>query len=415
MKYVKILLLSFVLFSVNAFALSSPSQIAAMMDSGNLTGAESALIQVLQTKDTAKVHYMLAQVYQKEGRLPDARAELARANEMDPEHSYTDNAHYRPIADAIAGRVVHTNTSLAVGAPVAVMAPLAPAVPIDFSFLKYLLIMAVIALVIWFAARAYLAWQKLYEDAAKFTSSENTLRGNAALLIQDIDSVMLKEKTSTNPDSRKLNALNEVNIKALNVYERSKNLHTNDINEVSLLINEVGSIRSEMYVVVSRNYNAPETSAVKVKKPYQSTVAPVKAAVAPIPTPRHSIPAAQPVITQPQVIRETVVVNNSSAVGDLLVPVWQLESTRRQAELDRERQYREEREAERERQRQAEREEREAEREREAVRERESDSGNNDSWSSSSSDSGNNDSWSSSSSSDSSSSSSSDSGSSDSF
>lgn len=415
MKYVKILLLSFVLFTANAFALSSPSQISAMMDSGNLRGAESALKDVLHSgKDTAKVHYMLAQVYQKEGRLPDARSELARANQMDPEHSYTDNAHYRPIADAINGRV--TNNSLAVGAPVVIMAE-APSKPVDFSFLGYFLLFA---LIVGVAIAAFIFYRNKREEQEQFTEADSQLRSGAALLVQDIQKAILSEKTAVSPSAARLTAINAVNFRALNVYDRIKGLVTSDISDIVRLSDEVADIRQALNEVLDADYSGTSTTT-KVKKTYAKPVStPVEAEPAPIPT-SQSIPAAAPVITQTQ--PQTVVVNGNSglSVTDLLVADMIINEPHRHRDDEYftrpsppppPPEFREEYAP--------------------AVETDSgnndtwntpsSDSGNNDSFSNSSSDSGNNDSWSSSSSDDSSSSSSdwgssssSDSGSSDSF
>ena len=394
MKYVKILLLSFVLFTANAFALSSPSQISAMMDSGNLRGAESALKDVLHSgKDTAKVHYMLAQVYQKEGRSPDARSELARANQMDPEHSYTDNAHYRPIADAINGRV--NNTTAAVGAPVVIMAA-APSKPVDFSFLGYFLLFA---LIVGGGIVAFIFYRNKREEQEQFTTADSQLRSGAALLVQDIQKAILSEKTAVSPSAARLTAINAVNFRALNVYDRVKGLVTSDISDIVRLSDEVADIRQALNEVLDADYSGTAAT-VKVTKPHHTPVAEVEPEVAPasVVSPQ-TIPAAAPVITQPQ--PQTVVVNSGNSglsMTDLLVADMIIgdhhhrddEYFTRPAAPAPEPEIVEPDSGNNDRWSSS-----------------SSDSGNDDSFSSSSSDSGNNDSWSSSSSSDDSSSSSS--------
>lgn len=315
MKYIKILLLSAMLFSANVFALSSPSQIGAMMDSGNLRGAESALKDVLRSgKDTAKVHYMLAQVYQKEGRLSDARSELGRANQMDPEHSYTDNAHYRPIADVINGRV--NNTNAAVGAPAAVMA--VASTPTDYSFLGYFLLFAVVVSA---GIVVFMFFRNKREEQEQFDSSNSQLRSGAALLVQDIQKAILSEKTSVAPVAAKLTAINAVNFRALNVYDRVKGLVTTEISDIVRLSDEVADIRQALNEVLDADYSGTSPT-VKVTKSRRPVVAaPIEAEEAAIPARvTQTIPAAAPVITQSQ--PQVVVVggsNNGMSMTDLLV------------------------------------------------------------------------------------------------
>ena len=381
-------MLAFVLFSANAFALSSPSQIAAMMDSGNLRGAETALTDVLKVKDTAKVHYMLAQVYLKEGRAPDARSELARANQMDPEHSYTDNAHYRPIADAIAGHVVHTNSaptrSVAVGAVAAV--PAGP--PADFTVLWVVLFLIVIGAIAYFV---YTSYSERKEKRDALNAARDELTTKAAELVQDVEEAILNEKTSVMPDANKLAAINTLKTKVLDAYARSKSLHTDVRSEVTEMISEFNNLRYKLNSVLITDYSTRETS-VKMKSGWPKS-GPMKKITEPAYTPRQSpaqaaqpAPVAQPAPTYTQA--PTVVVQNDNTMSTILAAEMLMESSRRDERDRQERRDREER-AERERDRE---EAREAARER-AAAQAERDSGNNDSWSSSSSDSGNNDSF----------------------
>lgn len=386
MKYIKILLLSLMLFSANAFALSSPSQISAMMDAGHLTQAENALHDVLGAgKNTAKVHYMLAQVYLKEGRLPNARNELARANQMDPEHSYTDNAHYRPIADAIAGHVVNAST----GSSVVV-------VKSDNSFLKVLAGILLLGLLGWGIVAAYLFYRNKREAEAEFNEAESKLTSSASKLVQDIQKAILSEKTSVSPSPAKLSAINSVNFRALNVFDRIKSLNTADISDINQLGNEVADIRQALNEVLDADYSGVAPT-VKVTKTHKRVVDIVEPEAAPAPASGAAFaPAtAAPVITQAAPQPQTVVVNSNGGMSmtDFLVADMLINEPRRNYDND----YYTPTPA--------------------PVVEPDSgnndnwtspdtDSGNNDDWSSSSSDSGNNDSWSSSSSDDSSSSSS---------
>jgi len=373
MKYIKILLLSLMLFSANAFALSSPSQIAAMMDSGNLRGAESALNDVLHAgKNTAKVHYMLAQVYLKEGRLPNARSELARANQMDPEHSYTDNAHYRPIADAIAGRVVNTS-----GGPTTIINKSS-----DNSFLKVLAGILLLGLLGWGIVATIMFYRNKKRAAAELSEADTDLRSSAAQLVQDIQKAILSEKTSVNPSVEKMTAINAVNFRALNVYDRAKSLTSTDIRDFNRMSNEVADIRQALNEVLDADYSGV-ASTVKVTKTRKSTVAVEDLTPAPASGAAFPPASAAPVITQAAPQPQTVIVNNNGGmtmtdvlVADMLLLMPEPEVVTPDSGNN------------------------------DSWFSPDTDSGNNDSFSSSSSDSGNNDDWSSSSSDDSSSSSS---------
>ena len=407
MKLAKTLMLTLALISASAFALTSPSQIATMMDNGNLTGAEAAIKEVLTVKDTAKVHYMLAQVYLKEGKRPDAQAELDRANMMDPEHSYTDNQHYRPVADAIAGRVVPAVTAAPVIVPHNAPLPMTPASPPDYTLLWIFLILFGIAGAGWVG---YLAYSNVREKRRKLLEVDQalaTLRTKSATLVSAVEKALLNEKTAESPSVAKLGAIQAVQVKALNLYERAKNLITDDFAEVNNMISECGNIRSSLSSVVNRNYETPTPKA-KVIDPGLHYEAPVPKTRSPArvrTVAQPAAPVAPPPVVQstPQAVRETVIVNNSNPVADVLMVDLMLNESRREDERRRERDAEDRRERLREDSRRAER-DREEERERQSSyssRSSSTDSGNSDSWSSSSSssDSGSSDSWSSSSSS----------------
>lgn len=383
--------------------LQSPSQIVAMMDRGDLNGAERAVKKVLEVKDTAKVHYILAQVYLKQGKRTEAQAELARANMMDPEHSYTDNAHYRPVADAIAGRVI----KVAAAAPVAAVAaaPVVPEAPFNFAGLwVFLGILAFGALCgggyLWYDAR-----ERKRLIAQQLEDSITSLRSKVARLVQDVGAAILNEKTSAAPVAAKLSDLAVINTKVLNLFDRAKNTAGLTDYDVSVLLTESESLRIKLTNIEYRQYgakvqeedSAPAYTPPPVIKRVRRTA---ETRTAQVPRRTSSVQSSSASTASG---RDTVVVSNgSNLVTDLLMVDMMLEESRRRDRDEADRRRRAERdEEERKAERRAEERREEARRQEESSwssRSSSSDSSNNDSWSSSSSssDSGSNDSWSSS-------------------
>jgi uncharacterized membrane protein YgcG len=406
MKLIKIMFLMFAFalagcHSANA-ALPSPSQIATMMDNGDLRGADAALHQVLAVKDTAKVHYMLAQVYLKEGKRPDAQAELARANMMDPYHAYTDNAHYRPVADAIAGRVMPVESHAATPPAVVVVHDSPPANSDNsVKILGILLVFIVVG-----GVTRYLIDQRKKKDALKDALA--LVKAKAVSLVSDSERALLNEKTSASPNSQRLDLLNDINLRILNAYDRAKNLVTEDLDTIQQLSTELSDLQSALS---SAKNTSPSTKKKEARVADYTNHSPVNQPKTEVPnsTPVNSnTPAAATAATAAPATMTPVIINNTgnngSSLTDVLIAEELLNSQQRANDDRRREQERQDREDRaREQERRAE-EQREADR-----REREdswrnssssSDSGNDDRWSfsSSSSDSGSNDSWESSSS-----------------
>ena len=71
--------------SINsAYAISKPSEVRAVVSTGNYVLAEHMLIDVLKEKPSAKAHYDLGQVYSMEGKHSQALTEYRQAQVLDP-------------------------------------------------------------------------------------------------------------------------------------------------------------------------------------------------------------------------------------------------------------------------------------------------------------------------------------------
>ena len=76
-----------------AWALPTPQDIEAAVNSGKLAQAESMLREVIKEKpNSAKAHYELGQVLARETRYAEAQTELMRAKEIDPSMKFAQSA-----------------------------------------------------------------------------------------------------------------------------------------------------------------------------------------------------------------------------------------------------------------------------------------------------------------------------------
>ena len=76
-----------------AWALPTPQDIEAAVNSGKLAQAESMLREVIKEKpNSAKAHYELGQVLARETRYAEAQTELVRAKEIDPSMKFAQSA-----------------------------------------------------------------------------------------------------------------------------------------------------------------------------------------------------------------------------------------------------------------------------------------------------------------------------------
>lgn len=94
LSYSKLCLVAVALgLSALAWALPTPQDIEAAVNSGKLAQAESMLREVIKEKpNSAKAHYELGQVLARETRYAEAQTELVRAKEIDPSMKFAQSA-----------------------------------------------------------------------------------------------------------------------------------------------------------------------------------------------------------------------------------------------------------------------------------------------------------------------------------
>lgn len=89
-------LVLFALTSVAASAADSPKDIQALISRGDYAGAETALRQaVSEHPESAKAHYILAEVLAHEGNIGEAKTEASKAATLDPATKFTDPAKFQ--------------------------------------------------------------------------------------------------------------------------------------------------------------------------------------------------------------------------------------------------------------------------------------------------------------------------------
>jgi hypothetical protein len=113
------LTLSLMLVSGAAFAVPTATQIETTIQQGNWQKADSQLNEVLKAHpDSARAHYLYAQVLDREGRPADALAQLQQAKTLDPQVRFTDpgrfaetEARLRADAARVGGGVSHRTSN----------------------------------------------------------------------------------------------------------------------------------------------------------------------------------------------------------------------------------------------------------------------------------------------------------------
>ncbi|MEM5344773.1 tetratricopeptide repeat protein [Paraburkholderia azotifigens] len=89
------LTLSLMLVSGAAFAVPTATQIETTIQQGNWPKADAQLNEVLKAHpDSARAHYLYAQVLDREGRPADALAQLQQAKTLDPQVRFTDPGRF---------------------------------------------------------------------------------------------------------------------------------------------------------------------------------------------------------------------------------------------------------------------------------------------------------------------------------
>jgi hypothetical protein len=87
--------LSLMLMSGAAFAVPTATQIETSIQQGNWQQADSQLNEVLKAHpDSARAHYLYAQVLDREGRPSEALAQLQQAKTLDPQVRFTDPGRF---------------------------------------------------------------------------------------------------------------------------------------------------------------------------------------------------------------------------------------------------------------------------------------------------------------------------------
>ncbi len=106
-KLLALMLMTFaVAFSAPVFADNDPTvqQIYDAAKAGNLTQAQTMIDQVLKDHpQSAKAHYIAAEIYRRQRNLNAARGELAKAESIDPNDSFAKPAAVEELKSALAG------------------------------------------------------------------------------------------------------------------------------------------------------------------------------------------------------------------------------------------------------------------------------------------------------------------------
>ena len=117
------------LCALAAFALPSVEQVQSEVRQGHYVQAESMMQEVVAARpDSARAHYLYAEILAHNGRFDQASQEAARARQIDPNTSFTDPAKFAAFEQLLQREQAHASRSLSLGTPAlpAVQAP-APA------------------------------------------------------------------------------------------------------------------------------------------------------------------------------------------------------------------------------------------------------------------------------------------------
>ena len=96
-------LLMMAVFTVAAWALPTVDQVQAEVAKGNYAAAEVMMRDVIAERpNSARAHYVLAQVLAHNGRLDDARQAAQRARELDPAIGFTSKPAFEDFERALA-------------------------------------------------------------------------------------------------------------------------------------------------------------------------------------------------------------------------------------------------------------------------------------------------------------------------
>jgi hypothetical protein len=120
-KIMQKLLLSLILLVVAsvASAADSPKDVQAMIARGDYSGAEAALRQaVTDHPQSAKAHYVLAEVLAHEGNIGEAQAEANKAAVLDPGTHFTDPAKFQAFQQKLGQALAPASANRSASSPV---------------------------------------------------------------------------------------------------------------------------------------------------------------------------------------------------------------------------------------------------------------------------------------------------------
>lgn len=89
---------AFSLASVAALALPTTQEVAAAVRQGHYAQAETMMAEVVQADpDSARAHYVYAEILTLNANFPKARAEAARARQLDPAVKFTTPEQFQAV------------------------------------------------------------------------------------------------------------------------------------------------------------------------------------------------------------------------------------------------------------------------------------------------------------------------------
>ncbi|MDE1949277.1 MAG: tetratricopeptide repeat protein [Burkholderiales bacterium] len=106
------------LLACAAFALPSVDQVQSEVRQGHYVQAESMMKEVVTARpDSARAHYVYAEILAHNGRFDVAAQEAARARQIDPKASFTDPAKFAAFEQLLQREQAHASRSLSLGTP----------------------------------------------------------------------------------------------------------------------------------------------------------------------------------------------------------------------------------------------------------------------------------------------------------
>lgn len=264
MKFTKFLAVALAVVSLNAFALMNATEVGALLDSGQAVAAEKAIKEVLATRDTPKLHYMLAQAYQKQGRNGEAATELNKASAMDPSHSFASSeAKFREISASVLGVKVAYSEK-----PKEAVASSGPSVG---TVLLYMITLVGGALLIGMGIVAFKRKREREAEENRLNEKLETAQHEVASLMQEVESKILQEKTSAVVNEKRLAALQTLKSDVLRLYEDAKATGTDEY-AIDRIGNRRRDLSSTLRNVMLKSYTEPTVSdeptpKVKVSRP----------------------------------------------------------------------------------------------------------------------------------------------------